>query len=228
MIFTNQPNKKKQTKEGEVLWHTRSVAVNTYVFAIDSNRGQTFLLLDQRGPAVPDFEGYWNTPCGYLDWSETIAEAAIREVWEETGVSIPHLLNNYTTVNSSFKLNNVDQSVAQYCMLNGYKVPEKDQSEKVFNEDSNHTPIVTARPFLMNDVPVKEDGKYKQTQNVVFHYMHSFLIDDELPALSDVNNEPGETTAIEWTELSNLKNYKLAFNQAQLVDMALRFSIALY
>ena len=51
-----------------------------------------YILINQRGPGAPNFQGYWNLPCGYLDYDETTQEAGVREVWEECGVNIRPLL----------------------------------------------------------------------------------------------------------------------------------------
>ena len=70
--------------EGKTYWISRSVAVTCFVFApVD---GEWCVLANLRGPNTPDFQGYWNCPCGYLDFNETTAQAAMREVYEETGV----------------------------------------------------------------------------------------------------------------------------------------------
>ena len=72
--------------EGKIYWISRSMAVVCFVFAyID---GRWCVLANQRGEGTPDFQGYWNAPCGYLDYNETLEQAAIREVYEETGLSI--------------------------------------------------------------------------------------------------------------------------------------------
>lgn len=70
--------------EGKTYWISRSVAVTCFVFA--PVNGEWCVLANQRGLDTPDFQGYWNCPCGYLDFDETTAHAAIRETYEETGV----------------------------------------------------------------------------------------------------------------------------------------------
>jgi 8-oxo-dGTP diphosphatase len=62
------------------------VAVACFVFTTINDR--FYVLANQRGEGSADFHGYWNAPCGYLDFGETTAEAAIRETYEETGVQI--------------------------------------------------------------------------------------------------------------------------------------------
>jgi mutator protein MutT len=44
------------------------------------------VLLVQRGK--PPSQGQWSLPGGLIDLGETLADAARREVWEETGISI--------------------------------------------------------------------------------------------------------------------------------------------
>lgn len=73
-------------KDDEEIWISRSVAV--VCFTLAPINGKWCVLANQRGKGTPDFQGYWNAPCGYLDYNETTAECAIRETLEETGVKI--------------------------------------------------------------------------------------------------------------------------------------------
>lgn len=72
--------------EGKTYWVSRSVAVACFVFTLLD--GKISVLANQRGEGAADFHGYWNVPCGYLDFDETTAEAAIRETYEETGIQL--------------------------------------------------------------------------------------------------------------------------------------------
>lgn len=76
-------------KTGEVEWVARNIAALVLVAGYDKNLNR-YILANQRGPKTPDpeFRGRWCMPCGYLDYDETIKEAAAREVFEETGVVI--------------------------------------------------------------------------------------------------------------------------------------------
>jgi 8-oxo-dGTP pyrophosphatase MutT (NUDIX family) len=74
------------TKNGKEYWVARNVAVSCFVFT--SIDGVWHVLANKRGDGTPDYQGYWNAPCGYLDYDETTSEAAMREVYEETGVKL--------------------------------------------------------------------------------------------------------------------------------------------
>lgn len=82
-------NFKIKVKDQEY-WISRSIAVAAFIFTKDEN-GNFYILANQRGKGTPDFQGYWNCPCGYLDYNETTVEAACREVQEETSVICPEL-----------------------------------------------------------------------------------------------------------------------------------------
>jgi 8-oxo-dGTP pyrophosphatase MutT (NUDIX family) len=90
MKFNNRPNECVTTTDGREVWASRSVT--TAVCILLECEGRPYILVNQRGTGVPDFAGYWNLPCGYLDYDETTSEAAMREVWEECGVNTLDLL----------------------------------------------------------------------------------------------------------------------------------------
>lgn len=54
--------------------------------AVIVNSKQKILLIKR---AINPCKGYWALPGGYLDWDETAAQAASREVMEETGLAVP-------------------------------------------------------------------------------------------------------------------------------------------
>ena len=66
-------------------WFSRSMATSLFIFCKDKN-GITHVLASERGKGAPDFQGYWNCTCGYLDFNETTKQGALRELREETGV----------------------------------------------------------------------------------------------------------------------------------------------
>lgn len=79
MQFKNKENPCLDLKDGGKIWKSRNVAVSVMIVNEDN---EVFLI--KRGKDMTH-KGMWCFPCGYLDWNETVEEAAIREVYEETG-----------------------------------------------------------------------------------------------------------------------------------------------
>lgn len=75
---------------GREYWISRSIAAVVCIIAKDKY-GDKYILVVQRGEGTPDPEyvGKYCMPCGYLDFDETVAQAAQREVQEETGLTFP-------------------------------------------------------------------------------------------------------------------------------------------
>ena len=102
--------------EDKTFWISRSVAVAAFIFAKNKD-GENCILINKRGPGCPNEVGKWTAPCGYLDYNETLTEAAMREVYEETGVSIPANLFTIVGVNASL-YNNQNVTIRFRVMLN--------------------------------------------------------------------------------------------------------------
>lgn len=106
-------------RNGQIYYVSRSVSVSLCAFCRDS-KNRWCVLANQRGPGVARGAGKWNVPSGFLDYGETAEEAAIRETWEETGVSIPkgvrlrHLGTNSGRLGGSQTV-----SMAFTCVLDG-------------------------------------------------------------------------------------------------------------
>ena len=84
--------------DGKEYWISRSVSVAGFIFCWD---GELLVLANQRGLGAPDFQGYWNVPCGYLDWNETTKEACSREIKEETNLTVnPHNLQLFDFIDN--------------------------------------------------------------------------------------------------------------------------------
>lgn len=103
--------------KGKEFWYSRSVAVTNLVFAKNDN-DEWCILANKRGSGTPDFQGFWNVPCGYLDFNETGEEAAQRETYEETGVYIKK------EKISLFKVNTSPSENRQNVSLNYFSVAE--------------------------------------------------------------------------------------------------------
>lgn len=76
-------------KSGKEFWISRAMAVLVGIVG-ETKAGTPCILAQKRGPKTPDpeFRGCWCLPCGYLDYDETLKEAAAREVFEETGLKL--------------------------------------------------------------------------------------------------------------------------------------------
>lgn len=102
-------------KDGKEYWISRSVAVVCFVFAYVDN--ELCVLANKRGSGTPDYQGYWNCPCGYLDWDETLIQAAQREVKEECGIDIN--LIQMVGIDSDPKSNKQNVSVHYHSFYTG-------------------------------------------------------------------------------------------------------------
>lgn len=81
----SKPNFEIEDKTGKKYWISRSIVVAPVVLIVSGNT--IYTLIEKRGNAVSN-TGKWCVPCGYLDWDETLEDACIREIKEETGVNI--------------------------------------------------------------------------------------------------------------------------------------------
>ena len=68
------------------LYDGRYCAVSGFIFAIVD--GKYSVLANKRGQGAPDFIGYWNCPCGYLEADEDSKEGIKREIQEECGIEV--------------------------------------------------------------------------------------------------------------------------------------------
>lgn len=85
LTLENQPC---YDKYGRFLgWFSRSIAAAIFVYCKDQD-GDWCILGSERGEEAADYRGFWNCCCGYLSRNETVKEAALRELYEETGVFI--------------------------------------------------------------------------------------------------------------------------------------------
>lgn len=73
-------------EDGKKYWISRSLAVCGIVVSKNPDDGKYYFLIEKRGPGAPDMNDLWCNPCGYLNYDETLREACLREVYEETGL----------------------------------------------------------------------------------------------------------------------------------------------
>ena len=92
--FNNTPNERiqirYQSKNGIVsldYFISRATAVVGIVLAYTDDSLK--ILIIKRSDKMRDEAGKIGVPCGYADWGETLYEAMIREVYEETSMYLP-------------------------------------------------------------------------------------------------------------------------------------------
>lgn len=102
--------------KGRTLWMSRSVATASFIFGLD-DKGKLHVLANKRGSGAADFQGLWNCPCGYLDYNETLEEAAAREIYEETGIAISKNLLILHKVESNPSSNRQNVTARFYCLI---------------------------------------------------------------------------------------------------------------
>lgn len=101
MKFKNRPNQCIKDEKGNEHWISRSVALVGVIAAL--HKDKTYVLVGLRGPGAPDFQSHWNVPCGYLDWDENGYEGLCREVFEETNINIPEIIEKNRVISDQTK-----------------------------------------------------------------------------------------------------------------------------
>lgn len=141
-----------------VIWDSRSCAVAVFPYVKD-NAGNWYVLANKRGIGCPDFNGYWNCPCGYLDWGEDSKQAAARELYEETGIEINSTQINVCRINTSPSCNHQNVTILHYVILPGTV--------------TDYMPIVNTKHTEKNEVA---DIRFIRIEDV---YMHKFAFNHE-------------------------------------------------
>ncbi len=152
-------------KDGKMYWVHRAIAVSAFVFKVDEENN-FFVLANKRGKGTPDFQGLWNVPCGYLDFDETLAQACVREVKEECGLTLLEDRFIQFAISDKPKANLQNVTIRHFAVL---------------NEGSDNTDIKVGTEGEEDEVeevawiPVDEIGKYRWAFNhdkVIKQLMH--------------------------------------------------------
>jgi 8-oxo-dGTP pyrophosphatase MutT (NUDIX family) len=115
-------------KCGTTLWSGRYCAVTGIVFAeIDNDHGtkDVYVLANLRGPGTPDFQGYWNMPCGFLERNESGEQGVCREMYEECGFSLkPEDMLLYGVETDPATCNNGNVTIRYYSYKHYSELPK--------------------------------------------------------------------------------------------------------
>lgn len=149
-------------------WISRSVAVSGFVFCKDQ-KGHWYILANQRGEGTPDYQGYWNSICGYLDYNENANEAIKREVFEETGLDIRSSSFIPYFVNSCPKENRQNVTIRFYNILEGDITQWMNFSTK--NSETNEVSSIRW-------IPISDINKYDWAfeHNELINYTYNTFI----------------------------------------------------
>jgi len=83
MQFKNKENECVETVDGKKVWKSRSVAVCCVLYTSDDH-----FIVTKRSMSMENNPGKMCLVCGFLDNNESIHQALIREVYEESGLDI--------------------------------------------------------------------------------------------------------------------------------------------
>lgn len=102
--------------KGMTLWSGRYCCTVSFVFC--RINGKWCVLANQRGTGAEDNVGLWNSPCGFLECSESGQYGAARETFEETTIKINPKKMNFTGVQT---IPYVNVTLQYYSVLNSKK-----------------------------------------------------------------------------------------------------------
>ena len=137
--------------EGREHWVSRSIAVVVFVFARDIYN-QEYILAEQRGTGTPDPEyiGKYCVPCGYLDYDETIVQAAQRELMEETGLNFPTIDFKLLNINDLPKSDKRQNVTFRYIVNSN--VPIEDLSKLFTTKNSEKNEVKSIKFIKLNKI----------------------------------------------------------------------------
>lgn len=103
-------------EDGKMYWVHRNIAVASFVLKLENEKFS--ILANKRGKGTPDNQGKWNCPCGYLDFDETLAQAAAREIYEECGLKIDAYLLSRFEINDAPDAHMQNVTIRHFAVLN--------------------------------------------------------------------------------------------------------------
>ena len=162
---------------GKEYWISRSVAVAVIIYGKDlSGKDENVFLIHKRGPGCPDNIGKWSVNCGYINWGETIKQAAIRETFEETGLKLNESLSYYIEPEDGCNLTlTIDANIQKFlekfnkCLLT-YNIGYVFLTENI---DQNLEALKNYMKETVLDVETHRYGRFKK-------FFTAFVLIDDL------------------------------------------------
>jgi ADP-ribose pyrophosphatase YjhB (NUDIX family) len=136
---------------GREHWISRSIAVVIFVVAKDI-RGNKYVLAVQRGKGTPDPEyvGTYCVPCGYLDYDETIVQAAQRELMEETGLNFP--ISDFKLININDNPSDDKRQNVTFRYIVKSNVPVEDLTKLLTDKNSEKDEVSDIRFIALENI----------------------------------------------------------------------------
>lgn len=152
----------------KTLWISRSISIACFIYVL--YKGELCVIANQRGTGTPDFHGYWNVPCGFLDYNESLETCCVREVFEETGLIIfPEDLSVYG-INSNPRISNNQNVTVRY--ITTLKHFDESMLSDIHSEKDEVADLKV--------IPVSELDNYK------WAFRHNFIIEEILNKKSQI------------------------------------------
>lgn len=166
---------------GTTLWSGRYCAICAIVLYRDEN-GEFWFLANKRGKGTPDYQGYWNLPCGFLEADESAEEGCVREVYEETGIRIldPKKFELHQVQTEPEKCNNGNVTLRYLCFIKD----AMDFDENVDDMDYMFGPkLAELRGGETNEVAEVQWLNADEVLEYKWAFNHKEIIDEILKAI---------------------------------------------
>ena len=160
-------------KCGTTLWSGRYCAVTgivmRYIYNPMFGKNDVYVLANLRGPGTPDYQGYWNMPCGFLERNESGEQGVAREIFEECGFEIlPGEFDLYGVETDPVKSNNGNVTIRYISIDEVSELPEL----KYTNINGEDGEVESVKWIHIDDV-----------ENYKWAFGHKDLINDAISML---------------------------------------------
>lgn len=146
-----------------------------------------YILANLRGPGTPDYQGYWNMPCGFLERNESGEQGVAREIFEECGYQItPDEFSLYGVETDPVKSNNGNVTIRYVSVDEVQELPEL----KYTNINGEEGEVESVKWINVRDIK-----NYKWAfghKDLITEAISSFFTDPEYPDIRDESSLDGE------------------------------------
>lgn len=181
MKFKNKPNVCYETTCGKAIYQVRATVVVVSLNAYIESTDDSLMLVTKRGKSVLLESGKWCLPGGYLDFNEDLPQAAIRELWEESGIDY-----------NSLKKENILLPMINWKITSN---PKQDKAQNICVHfgacisvpDVSHLPKVTNVNCEPNEVDAVEWVSGKKFKKLDMAFEHKNVVEEFALFVSSLN-----------------------------------------